>query len=89
MDKLKVAFENSDSAESKLSPANQQLALASAWKKVEATITPTIKELRSKNVGLVVDKYGRTKKDSGFTLATEVPQFFKTAIKESVKFADE
>ena len=89
VDKLKAAFENSDSAESKLSPANQQLALASAWKKVEATITPTIKELRSKNVGLVVDKYGRTKKDSGFTLATEVPQFIKTAIKESVKFADE
>lgn len=89
VDKLKAAFENSGSAESKLSPANQQLALASAWKKVEATITPTIKELRSKNVGLVVDKYGRTKKDSGFTLATEVPQLIKTAIKESVKFADE
>ena len=89
VDKLKAAFENSGSAESKLSPANQQLALASAWKKVEATITPTIKELRSKNVSLVVDKYGRTKKDSGFTLATEVPQLIKTAIKESVKFADE
>jgi hypothetical protein len=86
---LEKAFKKSGSPESKLSPANQQLALAAAWKKVQAAITPEIEQLRSENVPLVIDKYGRTVKDSGFTLAVDVPKSIDAAIQRAVKFADE
>ena len=86
---LEKAFKKSGSPESKLSPANQQLALAAAWKRVQAAITPEIEKLRSENVPLVIDNYGRTVKDSGFTLAVDVPKSINAAIKRAVKFADE
>jgi hypothetical protein len=86
---LEKAFEKSGSPESKLSPANQQLALAAAWKKVQAAITPEIKKLRSENFPLVIDLYGRTEKSSGFTLAVDVPKSIDAAIQRSIKFADE
>jgi len=86
---LEKAFEKSGSPESKLSPANQQLALVAAWKKVQAAITPEIEKLRSENVPLVIDNYGRTVKDSGFTLAVDVPKSINAAIQRAVKFADE
>ena len=86
---LEKAFKKSGSPESKLSPANQQLALAAAWKKVQAAVTPEIEQLRSENVPLVIDKYGRTVKGSGFTLAVDVPKSIDAAIKRAVKFADE
>ena len=86
---LEKAFEKSGSPESKLSPANQQLALAAAWKKVQAAVTPEIEKLRSENVPLVIDNYGRTVKSSGFTLAVDVPKSINAAIQRAVKFADE
>jgi hypothetical protein len=86
---LEKAFKKSGSPESKLSPANQQLALAAAWKKVQAAITPEIEKLRSENVPLVIDKYGQTVKDSGFTLAVDVPKSIDAAIQRAAKFADE
>ena len=86
---LEKAFKKSGSPESKLSPANQQLALAAAWKKVQAAVTPEIEQLRSENFPLVIDKYGRTVKGSGFTLAVDVPKSIDAAIQRAVKFADE
>jgi hypothetical protein len=86
---LEKAFKKSGSPESKLSPANRQLALVAAWKKVQAAITPEIEQLRSENVPLVIDKYGRTVKDSGFMLAVNVPKSIDAAIQRAVTLADE
>ena len=81
---LEAKFADKTSKESKLSKADQQLALAGAWRLVESTITPKIKELRSKNYPLGIDMWGKVVRKTNFQLASEVPGKVTALVNSSI-----
>jgi hypothetical protein len=85
---LQAKFEDSKSKESNLSKAEQQLALAGAWRIVESTITPKIKELRSKNYPLGVNFWGKTISRTDFQLASTVPAKVTSLVNSAIKEKD-
>jgi len=76
------------SKESKLSPMDQQLLIASELKKVQSFVTPRVIELRSQNIPLEVDKYGRTLKSTSFALVGQIDPQINRAVNEGVRIAE-
>jgi hypothetical protein len=85
---LEAKFADKTSKESKLSKADQQLALAGAWRVVESTLTPKIKDLRSKNYPLGVDMWGKIIRKTDFQLASEVPGKVTTLVDSAIQEKD-
>jgi hypothetical protein len=76
------------SKESKLSPMDQQLLIASELKKVQSFVTPRVIELRSQNIPLEVDKSGRTLKSTSFALVGQIDPQINRAVNEGVRIAE-
>lgn len=76
------------SKESKLSPMDQQLLIASELKKVQSFVTPRVIELRSQNIPLEVDKSGRTLKSTSFALVSQIDPQINRAVNEGVRIAE-
>jgi hypothetical protein len=76
------------SKESKLPPQEQQLLIASKLKEVQPLITPRVIELRSQNIPLEVDKYGRTLRSTSFPLVGQIDTQINRAINEGVRIAE-
>jgi hypothetical protein len=76
------------SKESKLPPQEQQLLIASKLKEVQPLITPRVIELRSQNIPLEVDKYGRTLRSTSFPLVGQIDTQINRAVNEGVRIAE-
>jgi len=76
------------SKESKLSPMDQQLLIASELKKIQPFITPRVIELRSQNIPLEVDKSGRTIRSTSFALVGQIDPQINRAVNEGVRIAE-
>ena len=88
VDELKAKFTTSGTPESELTGAEQQLALAAAWKQVIPTITPRVKQLRAKNLPTVLGKYGELGTLTNFVPVSEVEKNVGSAISEANKLAE-
>ena len=76
------------SKESKLSPMDQQLLIAAKLKEVQTFITPRVQKLRSENIPIQVDKYGRTVEATNFTLVSNIDPLISRAIDEGTRVAE-
>lgn len=74
--------------ESKLSPMDQQLLIAAKLKEVQTFITPRVQKLRSENIPIQVDKYGRTVDSTNFTLVSNIDPLIDRAISEGTRIAE-
>ena len=73
--------------ESKLSPMDQQLLIAAKLKEVQTFITPRVQKLRSENIPIQVDRYGRTVDSTNFTLVSNIDPLINQAINEGTRIA--
>ena len=73
--------------ESKLSPMDQQLLIAAKLKEVQTFITPRVQKLRSENIPIQVDRYGRTVDSTNFTLVSNIDPLINQAIDEGTRIA--
>ena len=85
---LRTKINTPGTKESKLSPMDQQLLIASKLKEVQPLITPRVIELRSQNIPLEVDKYGRTMKSTSFALVGQIDSQINRAVNEGVRIAE-
>jgi hypothetical protein len=85
---LRTKINTPGTKESKLSPMDQQLLIASKLKEVQPLITPRVVELRSQNIPLEVDKYGRTIRSTSFALVGQIDPQINRAINEGVRIAE-
>jgi hypothetical protein len=85
---LRTKINTPGTKESKLSPMDQQLLIASKLKEVQPLITPRVIELRSQNIPLEVDKYGRTIKSTSFALVGQIDSQINRAVNEGVRIAE-
>jgi hypothetical protein len=76
------------SYEAGLSPSEQQLVLATAWKKVLSKVTPRVQEYRSQDIPIIVDEYGRTTKATQFYVAPRVQPTIDQTIDRALAEAD-
>jgi hypothetical protein len=74
--------------EAGLSPSEQQLVLATAWKKVMSKITQRVQEYRSQDIPIIVDEYGRTTKSTQFYVAPRVETTIDQTIDRALAEAD-
>lgn len=74
--------------ESKLSPMDQQLLIAAKLKEVQTFITPRVQKLRSENIPIQVDKYGRTVDSTNFVLVSNIDPLIDRAISEGTRIAE-
>ena len=74
--------------ESKLSPMDQQLLIAAKLKEVQTFITPRVQKLRSENIPIQVDRYGRTVDSTNFTLVSNIDPLINRAIDEGTRIAE-
>lgn len=74
--------------EAGLSPSEQQLLIATAYKKVSSKITPRVQEFRSDDIPIIVDEYGRTTKSTQFFVAPRVQQTIDTSVDRAIAEAD-
>ena len=74
--------------ESKLSPMDQQLLIAAKLKEVQTFITPRVQKLRSENIPIRVDRYGRTVDSTNFTLVSNIDPLINQAIDEGTRVAE-
>lgn len=74
--------------EAGLSPSDQQLLIATAYKKVASKITPRVQEFRSDDIPIIVDEYGRTTKSTQFFVAPRVQQTIDTSVDRAIAEAD-
>ena len=88
VEELKTKFVTDGTPESQLTGAEQQLALAAAWKQVIPTITPKVKQLRAKNLPTVLGKYGDLGTLTNFVPVTDVEKNVGAAIAEANKLAE-
>jgi hypothetical protein len=88
VNELKTKFNTTGTAESQLSGAEQQLALAAAWKQVIPTITDKVKQLRAKNLPTVLGKYGDLGTLTNFVPVTDIEKNVGAAIFEANKLAE-
>ena len=85
---LRTKINTPGSKESKLSPMDQQLLIASKLKEVQKFITPKVIELRSQNIPLEVDESGRTMRSTSFALVNQIDSQINRAINEGVRIAE-
>ena len=85
---LRTKINTPGTKESKLSPMDQQLLIASKLKEVQPLITPRVVELRSQNIPLEVDKYGRTIRSTSFALVGQIDPQINRAVNEGVRIAE-
>jgi hypothetical protein len=85
---LRTKINTPGTKESKLSPMDQQLLIASKLKEVQPLITPRVIELRSQNIPLEVDKYGRTIRSTSFALVGQIDSQINRAVNEGVRIAE-
>ena len=76
------------SKESKLSPMDQQLLIATELKKVQSFVTPRVIELRSQNIPLEVDKSGRTLRSTSFVLVGQIDPLITRTVNEGKRIAE-
>jgi len=88
VESLKTKFATAGTPESELTGAEQQLALAAAWKQVIPTITDKIKQLRAKNLPTVLGKYGDLGTLTNFVPVSDVEKNVGAAISEANKLAE-
>ena len=88
IDELKTKFVTEGTPESQLTGAEQQLALAAAWKQVIPTITAKVKQLRAKNLPTVLGKYGELGTLTNFVPVSDVEKNVGAAISEANKLAE-
>ena len=74
--------------EAGLSPSEQQLVLATAWKKVLSKVTERVQKYRSQDIPIIVDEYGRTTKSTQFYVAPRVETTIDQTIDRALAEAD-